>query len=60
MLGVRREGVTHAAGKLQQKGVVEYHHGHITVLERQKFEHLSCECYAVAKKETNRLTPTQH
>ena len=60
MLGVRREGVTHAAGKLQQQGVVEYHRGHITVLDREKLEQLSCECYAVVKKETDRLTPTRH
>jgi CRP-like cAMP-binding protein len=60
MLGVRREGVTHAAGKLQSQGVVEYHRGHITVLDRPKLEQLSCECYAVVKKETDRLTPPQH
>jgi CRP-like cAMP-binding protein len=60
MLGVRREGVTHAAGKLQDQGVVEYHRGHITVLDRPKLEQLSCECYAVVKKETDRLTPAQH
>jgi CRP-like cAMP-binding protein len=59
MLGVRREGVTHAAGKLQQQGVVEYHRGQITVLDRQKLEQLSCECYAVVKKETDRLTPVR-
>src|ERR1700679_1823664 len=45
MLGVRREGVTEAAGKLQKLGIIEYHRGHITVLDRQKLEHLSCECY---------------
>ncbi|MDP5291894.1 MULTISPECIES: Crp/Fnr family transcriptional regulator [Oceanimonas] len=55
MLGVRREGVTIAAGKLQQLGVIEYHRGHITVLDRTKLEQLSCECYAVVKKETDRL-----
>jgi len=60
MLGVRREGVTHAAGKLQHQGVVEYHRGHIKVLDREKLEQLSCECYAVVKKETDRLTPTRH
>lgn len=57
MLGVRREGVTDAAGKLQMLGVIEYSRGHITVLNRQKLEKLSCECYAVVKKETERLLP---
>jgi CRP-like cAMP-binding protein len=55
MLGVRREGVTGAAGKLQKLEVIEYHRGHITVLDRPKLEKLSCECYAVVKKETDRL-----
>ncbi|PSJ47912.1 Crp/Fnr family transcriptional regulator [Zobellella endophytica] len=55
MLGVRREGVTLAAGKLQQLGVIQYQRGHITVLDRAKLERLSCECYAVVKKETDRL-----
>jgi CRP-like cAMP-binding protein len=55
MLGVRREGVTEAAGKLQAQGIIEYHRGHITVLDRPKLESLSCECYAVVKKETDRL-----
>lgn len=57
MLGVRREGVTEAAGKLQKLGVIDYHRGHITVLDRPKLEQLSCECYAVVKKETDRLLP---
>lgn len=57
MLGVRREGVTEAAGKLQRQGVIEYSRGHITVLDRRKLEQLSCECYAVVKKETDRLLP---
>lgn len=57
MLGVRREGVTEAAGKLQKLGVIEYSRGHITVLDRPKLEQLSCECYAVVKKETDRLLP---
>lgn len=57
MLGVRREGVTEAAGKLQKLGVIEYNRGHITVLDRPKLEELSCECYAVVKKETDRLLP---
>ena len=58
MLGVRREGVTDAAGKLQKLGVIQYHRGHITVLDRAKLEHLSCECYGVVKKETDRLRGT--
>ncbi|MDE3738974.1 MULTISPECIES: Crp/Fnr family transcriptional regulator [Pseudomonas] len=57
MLGVRREGVTDAAGKLQKLGVIEYSRGHITVLDRPRLEALSCECYAVVKKETDRLLP---
>lgn len=57
MLGVRREGVTEAAGKLQRLGVIRYSRGHITVLDRPRLEHLSCECYAVVKKETDRLLP---
>lgn len=55
MLGVRREGVTEAAGKLQKLGVIDYHRGHITVLDRPKLERMSCECYAVVKAETDRL-----
>jgi CRP-like cAMP-binding protein len=55
MLGVRREGVTSAAGKLQRLGVIEYHRGKITVLDRPKLESMCCECYAVVKKETDRL-----
>ncbi len=55
MLGVRREGVTEAAGKLQKLGVIDYHRGHITVLDRPKLEELSCECYAVVKQESDRL-----
>ncbi|MNZ82417.1 hypothetical protein D3C78_1011140 [compost metagenome] len=57
MLGVRREGVTEAAGKLQKRGVIEYSRGHITVLDRPVLEQLSCECYAVVKQETDRLLP---
>ena len=55
MLGVRREGVTEAAGKLQSLGVIKYHRGRITVLDRPSMERLSCECYAVVKKESDRL-----
>ncbi len=57
MLGVRREGVTEAAGKLQKLGIIEYSRGNIKVLDRPKLEELSCECYAVVKKETDRLLP---
>jgi CRP-like cAMP-binding protein len=59
MLGVRREGVTEAALKLQRAGVITYSRGHITVLDRAKLEELSCECYAVVKKEYDRLLPAQ-
>jgi CRP-like cAMP-binding protein len=57
MLGVRREGVTEAAGRLQKLGVIRYSRGQITVLDRVKLEQLSCECYAVVKRETDRLLP---
>jgi len=57
MLGVRREGVTEAAMTLQQLGVIEYHRGHITVLDRPQLEQLTCECYLAVKVETDRLLP---
>jgi CRP-like cAMP-binding protein len=57
MLGVRREGVTDAAGKLQKLGVIEYRRGRITVIDRERLEKLSCECYSVVKTETDRLLP---
>jgi CRP-like cAMP-binding protein len=57
ILGVRREGVTKAAGKLDKFGVIRYARGHITVLDRPKLEQLCCECYAVVRKETDRLLP---
>ena len=57
MLGVRREGVTEAAGKLQKLGVIHYSRGKITILDRPKLEQLCCECYAVVKTETDRLLP---
>ena len=56
MLGVRREGVTAAAGKLQKAGVIHYRRGHITVRDRRKLETLSCECYAVVRRECDRLS----
>jgi CRP-like cAMP-binding protein len=58
MLGVRREGVTEAAGKLQAEGLIEYSRGRITVLDRPKLEARVCECYAVVKKEYDRLLPS--
>jgi CRP-like cAMP-binding protein len=60
MLGVRREGVTEAAGKLQRLGIIHYSRGQITVLDRPKLEQMCCECYAVVKKETDRLLPRAH
>lgn len=57
MLGVRREGVTTAAGKLQAMGVIKYLRGTITVIDRPKLEALCCECYAVVKTESDRLLP---
>jgi Mn-dependent DtxR family transcriptional regulator len=55
MLGVRREGITEAAGNLQRAGVIRYRRGHIAVLERSALETLVCECYAVVKQELIRL-----
>jgi len=57
MLGVRREGVTEAAGKLSKLGIIDYHRGKIHVRDRVKLEEQSCECYAVVKAETLRLLP---
>ncbi len=57
MLGVRREGVTDAAGKLHRLGVIDYRRGEIVVLNRARLEAMSCECYAVVKRETDRLLP---
>src|SRR5690348_698084 len=57
MLGVRREGVTEAAGKLQDAGVIRYRRGHIKVLDRERLETMSCECYGVVRLETERLLP---
>jgi CRP-like cAMP-binding protein len=55
MLGVRREGITEAAGRLQDAGIIKYSRGHITVLDRAKLESKVCECYAAVKKESDRL-----
>jgi CRP-like cAMP-binding protein len=55
MLGVRREGITEAAGKLQHAGFIRYRRGHIAVLDRSGLETRACECYAVVKKELSRL-----
>jgi CRP-like cAMP-binding protein len=57
MLGVRREGVTEAAGHLQDDGLISYRRGHITVLDRAALEKRTCECYAVVKTEYDRLLP---
>ena len=57
MLGVRREGVTDAAGKLQDQGLIHYRRGRITVLDRPGLEAHSCECYKVVKAEFDRLLP---
>jgi CRP-like cAMP-binding protein len=59
MLGVRREGVTEAAGKLQTDGLIDYSRGRITVLDRAGLEARVCECYAVVKREYDRLLPAR-
>lgn len=59
MLGVRRESVTEAAGNVQRAGLIEYHRGRITVLDRAGLEARVCECYAVVRKEFDRLLPVQ-
>lgn len=60
MLGVRREGVTEAACKLQHAGLIKYSRGKITVIDRPKLEKCSCECYEVVKTEFDRLLPSLH
>lgn len=60
MLGVRREGVTEAAGKLQQHSLIHYRRGQITVLDRPGVEKRACECYKVVKAEFDRLLPEMH
>ena len=57
MLGVRREGVTEAAGKLQDAGLIRYNRGRITVIDRPGLESRCCECYQVVKTEFDRLLP---
>ena len=57
MLGVRRAGVTEAAMKLQDAGLIRYSHGHIEVLDRPALEQRVCECYGVVKRESDRLLP---
>ena len=59
MLGVRREGVNEAAGKLQEAGLIHYSRGRIVVLDRLGIEARTCECYAVVKRESDRLLPDQ-
>jgi CRP-like cAMP-binding protein len=60
MLGVRREGVTEAAGKLQKAGLIHYRRGHIAVLDRPRLEAQACECYAVVKREYDYLFPSEN
>lgn len=60
MLGVRREGVTEAAGKLQDEGLISYSRGHIKVLDRSRLEKRVCECYRVVKNESERIMPVSH
>ncbi|WP_198970207.1 Crp/Fnr family transcriptional regulator [Xylophilus sp. ASV27] len=57
MLGVRREGVTQAAGRLQELGLIRYHRGHIALIDRERLQRHACECYCVLRKEYDRLLP---
>jgi len=58
MLGVRREGVTEAASRLQADGLIDYRRGHIHVTDRNRLEARVCECYGVVKREYDRLLPS--
>jgi CRP-like cAMP-binding protein len=60
MIGVRREGITEAAGNLQRAGLIRYNRGHIVIIDRLGLEARVCECYAVVKKEFDRLLPREH
>jgi CRP-like cAMP-binding protein len=60
MLGVRRESITEAAGRLQKAGLIHYSRGHIAVLDRPRLETEACECYAVVKREYDRLLPSEN
>jgi CRP-like cAMP-binding protein len=60
VLGVRREGVSVAAGRLQAQGAIHYSRGHITLLDRRRLEQAACECYELVKRESERLFPVQH
>jgi hypothetical protein len=60
VLGVRREGVTEAAGRLQRAGLIGYSRGHIAVLDRLELEAQVCECYAVIKRDYDRLLPPEN
>jgi Mn-dependent DtxR family transcriptional regulator len=57
ILGVRRASISEAAGRLQKDGLIRYERGHMTVLDRPTLEQRACECYAVVKKEYDRLLP---
>lgn len=57
MLGVRRAGVTEASARLREKGLIHYHHGVITILDRKGLQEAACECYDAVKREQNRLLP---
>lgn len=57
LLGVRREGVSMAAHKLQEAGLIRYSRGHIVILDRERLEQMTCECYAASKQEYHRLQP---
>jgi hypothetical protein len=58
MMGVRREGITVSAGKLQRAGLIHFFRGHVEVLDRQGLEARACECYQVVKRESDRLFPS--